>query len=154
MNVVQLVGRVAGKLIRERLGVQPSTRKGFRPLRVTGFERDEIPAILSELKEFRLPGRASSVQVVVAAVGEPSDYLSDLEEPQRRIDDFTFTHYRNRQAPDGLVMIEFGTQGDKEGLRDPGELQDGHYRRIVRNTAPFVLRVIVGARYHPWNDKR
>ena len=126
MNVVQLVGRVAGKLIRERLRVQTGESGGFRPLRVTGFERDEIPVILAELESFRLPGRVSSVQVVVAAVGEPSDYLSDLEEPQSRIDDLTFTHYRNRQAPDGLVMVELGTQGDREGLGDVHEFSDGN----------------------------
>lgn len=116
-DLASIVGAVVADIAKGALlGAEGARRPAVR---ITGFDAAEIEAMVSSLRDFRIPGTDADVTVKVGTrrpIGnlDPSYLLAPGQ---------TLTFWRNREVA-ALVIIDLDPQGDEEGLAALNRLDD------------------------------
>jgi hypothetical protein len=101
-------------------------------VRITGFDVDEIEAIVASMEGFRLPGTTDDVTIKVGTrrpIGAvPAEHLLGEEE--------TLTYWRNRDVA-ALVLVDWDPQSDEEGLAALNRLDD---QSVLADDDPDLAR--------------
>ena len=102
--------KIVGESVAVLIGRILSTNKSKRPaILVKNFSLEELAEIPPHLVEVHLPGRASPVQVIVAAPNQEAGHFDNLESPQRCLNgDESLIAARNRLSVDGTVFLVLG----------------------------------------------
>ena len=118
----ELVGTIAGQLVCDLLGAQQASGDDgvTAAIRISGFGRNEIPAIVARVDGYKLRPGLQPATIVVAARHDPPDISPEfLLQPGR-----TLTWHRDHLGEEGTVLIELGAQPDAEGLNTVFHLGD------------------------------